>query len=128
MTEQVSSGVKISIIRSISAAFEQYMASIGWNEDKYAAEDFINYWQQYFMENSAWFENVPQEVLLSPQFQEEIAEEIDEAIAQTLNEKPSKQQVETIEEMQKALGTNYAYGCKAEADYVERLLRARLKQ
>lgn len=128
MYKQLSSGVKISITRSISTAFEQYLASIGWDEDRFSMEEFMASWRKYFLENSAWYEKVPQEVLLSPEFHEEIAKKIDEVIAKVLNEKPTKKQVETIEKLQKKLGTNYTYGCKAEANYVEQLLREQMKQ
>lgn len=128
MYKQLSSGVKISISRSISTAFEQYLASIGWNEDKFSMEDFVANWQKYFMENAAWFEKVPQEVLLNPEFHEEIAQKIDEVIAKILNEEPTKKQIESIEKMQKQLGTNYTFGCKAEANYVEQLLKEQLKK
>lgn len=128
MYKQLSSGVKISITRSISTAFEQYLASIGWDEERFSMEDFIANWQQYFLENAAWFEKVPQEILLSPEFHEEIAQKIDEVIAKILSEKPTKKQIESIEKMQKELGTNYTYGCKAEANYVEQLLKEQLKQ
>ncbi|MFC5540628.1 MAG: hypothetical protein C0P75_012350 [Bacilli bacterium] len=128
MYKQLSSGVKISITRSISIAFEQYLASIGWDEDRFSMEEFMKRWQQYFLENAAWFEKVPQDILLSPEFHEEIAHKIDEVIAKILNEKPTKKQIETIEKMQKQLGTNYTYGCKAEAHYVEQLLKEQLKE
>lgn len=81
-----------------------------------------------FLENAAWFDKVPQEVLLSPEFHEEIAQKIDEVIAKILSEKPTKKQIESIEKMQNELGTNYTYGCKAEANYVEQLLKEQLKQ
>lgn len=127
MYKKLSQGVKISISRSISTAFEQYLASIGWDEDKFSMEDFIAKWQDYFTENAAWFDMVPQEVLLSSEFHEEVAKKMDEIIAKILNEEPTKKQVDSIEKMQKELGTNYTYGCKAEAAYVEQLLKDQLK-
>lgn len=128
MYKQLSSGVKISISRSISTAFEQYLANIGWDEDKYSMEEFIAHWQQYFMENAAWVDRIPPEVLVSPEFHQEIAEKIDEVIAKILNEEPTKKQIDAIEKMQKQLGTNYSYGCKAEANYVEQLLKEQMKK
>jgi len=127
MYKKLSSGVKISISRSISTAFEQYLASIGWDEDKFSMEDFVLKWQDYFTENAAWFDVVPQEVLVSPEFHEEVAKKMDEIIAKILNEEPTQKQVDSIEKMQKELGTNYTYGCKAEAAYVEQLLKDQLK-
>ena len=127
MYKKLSSGVKISISRSISTAFEQYLASIGWDEDKFSMEDFVLKWQDYFTENAAWCDVGPQEVLVSPEFHEEVAKKMDEIIAKILNEEPTQKQVDSIEKMQKELGTNYTYGCKAEAAYVEQLLKDQLK-
>lgn len=126
MYKQLSSGVKISITRSITTSFETYLASIGWDEEKFSMEDFVESWQKYFTENAAWFDKVPQEILLNKEFHEEIAKKIDEVIAKILSEEPTEKQIESIEEMQKQLGTNYTYGCKAEAAYVEQLLKEKL--
>ncbi|WP_431029090.1 hypothetical protein [Lysinibacillus sp. LZ02] len=127
MYKELSSGVKISITRSISTSFELYLASIGWDEDKFSMEDFVASWQKYFTENAAWFDKVPQEILTNPEFHEEVAKKIDEVIAKILNEKPTKKQMDSIEKMQKQLGTNYTFDCKAEAAYVEQLLKQQLK-
>lgn len=127
MYKGLSSGVKISITRSISTSFESYLASIGWDEEKFSMEDFVANWQKYFTENAAWFDKVPQEVLMSSEFHEEIAKKIDEVIAKILSEKPTKKQIESIEKMQRQLGTSYTFDCKAEASYVEQLLKQRLK-
>ena len=127
MYKGLSSGVKISITRSISTSFESYLASIGWDEEKFSMEDFVASWRKYFTENAAWFDKVPQEVLVSTEFHEEIAKKIDEVIAKILNEKPTKKQIESIEKMQEQLGTTYTFDCKAEASYVEQLLKQRLK-
>jgi len=123
MYKELSSGVKISITRSISTSFESYLASIEWDENRFSMEEFIARWQKYFVENAAWIEKVPQEVLLSAEFHEEIANKINEVTAKILNEKPTKAQIESIEKLQKELGTSYTYECKAEATYVEQLLK-----
>lgn len=128
MYKDLSSGVKISITRSISTSFEAYLARIGWNEDKFSMEDFAQEWQTYFIENAAWFDKVPQEVLLSEEFHAEIAKKIDEVIAKILSEPPTAAQVEAIDTLQKQLGTSYSYECKAEAAYVEQLLKQQLKK
>ncbi|PYF07557.1 hypothetical protein [Ureibacillus chungkukjangi] len=128
MYKQLSSGVKISITRSISTSFESYLASIGWDEDKFSMDEFVANWQKYFTENAAWYDKVPQDVLLSPEFHEELAQRIDEVIAKILSEKPTKKQIDSIEKMQKALGTNFTYECKAEAAYVEQQLKEQLKK
>lgn len=128
MYKQLSSGVKISITRSISTSFELYLASIGWDESKFSMEEFMKIWQQYFTENAAWFDKVPQDVLLSQEFHEELAQKIDEVIAKILSEKPTKKQIDSIEKMQKKLGTNFTYECKAEAAYVEQQLKEQLNK
>ncbi|KGR92503.1 hypothetical protein CD30_01465 [Ureibacillus massiliensis 4400831 = CIP 108448 = CCUG 49529] len=128
MYKDLSSGVKISITRSITTSFESYLASIGWDEDKFFMEDFVQYWQTYFTENAAWFEKIPHEVLVSTEFHEEVAKKIDDVIGKILSEEPTKKQIDSIEKMQKQLGTNYTYGCKAEAAYVEQLLKDQLNQ
>ncbi|RKJ35985.1 hypothetical protein D7X33_38245, partial [Butyricicoccus sp. 1XD8-22] len=117
-----------SITRSITTSFESYLASIGWDEDKFSMEDFVQYWQTYFTENAAWFEKIPHEVLVSTEFHEEVAKKIDDVIGKILSEEPTKKQIDSIEKMQKQLGTNYTYGCKAEAAYVEQLLKDQLNQ
>ncbi|TKI53483.1 hypothetical protein FC756_23675 [Lysinibacillus mangiferihumi] len=127
MYKELSSGVKISITRSISTSFESYLASIGWEEERFSMEDFIASWQSYFQENAAWIEKIPADVLMSTEFHEEMAQKIDEVIAKILNEEPTAKQVETIEALQKELGTNYTYNCKAEAAYIEHLLKDKQK-
>lgn len=128
MYKQLSSGVKISITRSISTSFELYLASIGWEEDKFSMEEYMKIWQKYFTENAAWFDKIPQDVLISHEFHEELAKKIDEVIAKILNEKPTKKQIDSIEKMQKQLGTNFTYECKAEAAYVEQQLKEQLNK
>lgn len=128
MYKQLSSGVKISITRSISTSFEAYLASIGWDEEKFSMEDFMVSWQTYFKDNAAWIDKVPADVLLSSEFHAEIAKKMDEIIAKILNEAPTDKQVAAIAKLQKELGTDYKFDCKAEAAYVEQLLKDKLKK
>ena len=74
MYKELSSGIKISITRSISTSFETYLASIGWDEERFSMEDFIASWQTYFQENAAWIEKIPADTLMSAQFHEEMAQ------------------------------------------------------
>ena len=127
MYKQLSSGVKISITRSISTSFESYLASIDWNGDHFSMEDFIASWQTYFRENAAWVDKIPADILMSSEFHEEMAKKIDEVIAKILNEEPTAKQIEKIETLQKEFGTNYSYDCKAEAAYIEQLLKEKQK-
>jgi preprotein translocase subunit SecA len=128
MYKQLSSGVKISITRSITTAFENYLASIEWNEEKFSMEAFMFKWQEYFKSNAAWIEKVPQEVLLSEQFHQEVAERIDEVIDKVLTEPATEAQIASIDALQKQLKTKYTYSCKAEANYVEQLLKEKCVQ
>ena len=127
MYKQLSSGVKISITRSISTSFEAYLESIGWDEEKFSMEDYMVSWQTYFKDNAAWIDKIPTDVLLSPEFHEEIAKKMDEVIAKILNEEPTEKQKKEIAKLQKQLGTDYTFDCKAEAAYVEQLLKHKLK-
>lgn len=127
MYKQLSSGVKISITRSISTSFESYLASIGWDEELFSMEKFIENWQAYFRENAAWVEKIPADILMSTEFHEEMAKKIDEVIAKILNEDPTAKQIESIEALQKELGTTYTYDCKAEAAYIEQILKEKRK-
>ena len=127
MYKQLSSGVKISITRSISTSFETYLASIGWEEDKFSMEDFMASWQAYFKANAAWIDKIPQEILLSTEFHEEIAKKIDEVIDKILTEPPTEKQIETINALQAQLKTEYSYSCKAEAAYIEQFLKEKIK-
>ncbi|MFB7157052.1 hypothetical protein [Lysinibacillus sp. NPDC056232] len=127
MYKELSSGIKISITRSISTSFESYLASIDWKEERFSMEDFIANWQTYFQENAAWIEKIPADVLMSTDFHEEMAQKIDDVIAKILNEEPTAKQIEIIEALQKELGTNYSYDCKAEAAYIEQLLKEKQK-
>lgn len=127
MYKQLSSGVKISITRSISTSFEAYLASISWDEDKFSMEDYMVSWQNYFKDNAAWIDKVPTEVLLSAEFHEEIAKKMDEVINKILTEAPTEKQKKEIDKLQKQLGTDYQFDCKAEAAYVEQLLKNKLK-
>ena len=126
MYKQLSSGIKISITRSISTSFEAYLASIGWEEDKFSMEDFMASWQEYFKTNAAWIDKIPQEILLSTEFHEEIAKKIDEVMDKILTEPPTEKQIETIDALQAQLKTNYSYSCKAEAAYIEQLLKEKI--
>ena len=109
MYKQLSSGVKISITRSITTAFENYLASIEWNEERFSMEEFMQKWQHYFKNNAAWIDKIPQEVLLNPVFHQEIAEKIDEVIDKVLTEPATEAQVNSIAELQKKAKTNLCY-------------------
>lgn len=123
MYKELSAGVKSSITRSITSVFENYMASIAWDENRFQMEDFIHAWRTYINESSTWTDKVSDEVKQSPAFHEEVAKKMNQVIDKILNEPPSEQQIANIEIMQEEMNTHYDYACKAEAAYVESLLK-----
>ncbi|MEK3978733.1 hypothetical protein MKY37_06495 [Psychrobacillus sp. FSL K6-2836] len=128
MYNELSSGIKSSITRSITKAFEIYMTNINWDEELFTIEDFVKSWQLYIVESATWFEKVPQEVKESPEFHEEIALKINASIEKILSEPVNEDLIASIEIMQEKLDTHFKYGCKAEALYVESLLKEMQKQ
>ncbi|GIN86531.1 hypothetical protein J6TS2_29170 [Heyndrickxia sporothermodurans] len=72
--------MKISISRSISTVFEQYMEKISWSEKKYSLEDFIKQWQLYINEHASWYEKLDDDIKKDPTFHDELAEKINETI------------------------------------------------
>ena len=128
MYHELPTGIKSSITRSISKAFELYMAKIGWDEKLFSIEDFIKSWQSYIQESATWYEKVPLEVKESQGFHEEIANKINATIEKILSEPVHEDLIASIETKQDKLNTHYKYGCKAEALYVESLLKEMEKQ
>ncbi|MFJ7825519.1 hypothetical protein [Psychrobacillus sp. NPDC096623] len=128
MYNELSSGIKSSITRSITKAFEIYMTNISWDEELFNIEDFVKSWQLYIVESATWFEKVPKVIKESPEFHEEIALKINASIEKILSEPVNEDLIASIEIMQDKLGTQYKYGCKAEALYVESLLKEMQKQ
>ena len=123
MYKSLPSGVKSSITRSISTVFENYMASIEWDEDRYSMEGFIEAWRTYINESATWTDKVSEENKKHPEFHEEVAKKMNQVIDKILNEPPSEDQIARIEIMQEKLNTHYDYACKAEAAYVESILK-----
>lgn len=113
----LSHGIKISITRSITKAFEQYMANIMWDEDAYSPADFMKEWQRYIQQNASWYSNVPDNIKNDPQFHAELAVKINQVVAKIFSEKPTEEQIETINKLQEKLGTDYDFSCKAEARF-----------
>jgi hypothetical protein len=118
MFNQLSSGTKISITRSIKTAFEQYMAKISWDEDKYELQDFVQLWRTYINESASWFNNLDDQIKNDPIFHEELAVKINETIEKILSEPPTEEQMNEIDSLQKDLGTDYDYSCKVEAKFL----------
>lgn len=123
MFNQLPQGIKISISRSISTAFEQYMKNIEWDEKKYNLQDFINQWREYAEKNASWFDKIDQEIKEDLQFHEDLAKKINETIEKILMEPPTQSQMDELDRLIKKLNIeDIDYSCKAEAKYhIERL-------
>ncbi|WP_203363548.1 hypothetical protein [Bacillus sp. REN10] len=128
MLSDLSQGIKISITRSIVTAFERYMAKILWDEKAYNFEDFMNEWQQYINTSSSWYSKVSDEMKSSPEFHEELATKINEVIEKIFSEEPTPEQIDTLDQLQKQLGTDYDYSYKAEAKFYIDFLTEQLKK
>lgn len=122
MYKTLSPNLKISITRSITQTFEQYMSDIGWSEKKFKMEDYIASWQQYITTKALWYSEIPEEIKENQEFHEELANRINKIIERILEDPPTDEQIASIQLMQEQLNTHYTYSCKAEASYVERLL------
>lgn len=126
MFKDLSPNLKSSITRSITQTFEQYMSDIEWSEEKFSIDDFIAEWREYITTKALWYSKIPDDMKNNPIFHENLAQRINEIIARILGDPPSQEQIATIQTMQEQLNTHYEYGCKAEAVYVETLLKNHL--
>ncbi|WP_318617027.1 hypothetical protein [Sporosarcina sp. YIM B06819] len=127
MFKDLSPNLKSSITRSITQTFEQYMSDIEWSEEKFSIDDFIASWREYITTKALWYSKIPDDMKLDPDFHEDLAKRINEVIARVLGEPPSEEQIVAIQMMQEQLNTHYEYDCKAEAVYVETLLKNHLE-
>lgn len=127
MYKNLSPNIKSSITRSIAQTFEQYMSEIAWSEDKFNLEDFVSSWQQYITTKALWYSEIPNEIKHDAQFHEEVAVRINEIIEKILQDPPTDEQIATIQMLQEDLGTHYEYDCKAQAAYVDGLLKNIIK-
>lgn len=118
MLKDLSPGIKISISRSITTVFEQYMSKIQWNDDKFNFESFMKDWREYITNSSSWYGQLSDEIKSNSAFHEELADKINETIEKITSEEPTKAQMEEIDALEKKTGKEYAYSCKLEAKYV----------
>jgi hypothetical protein len=123
MLNSLPNGIKISITRSISAAFEKYMEMIQWDEKKYSLAEFIAYWRGYAQKNASWFKRIDDEIKSDPDFHEELATKINEVIEKVLTEPPTEQEMTELDNLIAQLGIDdIDYTCRMEAKYyIERL-------
>lgn len=128
MFKDLSPGIKISITRSITTTFENYMNDIGWDENKFSMEKFVDEWRKYINSNSSWYDKISDDIKNNSIFHEELAAKINETIDKILSEEPTKEQMEEIEKLQKELGEEYDFSCKTEAKYVIDLLKKEIKK
>lgn len=128
MFKDLSPGIKISITRSITTAFEQYMSRIDWNESKMDLNSFVADWREYIQNQASWFDKLESDIKNSPDFHQQLAEKINETIEKILSEKPTKVQMEQIEALQKEVREEYNYSCKTEAKYVIEKLKKKLSK
>ncbi|MFB1082129.1 hypothetical protein [Jeotgalibacillus sp. JSM ZJ347] len=126
MLQQLPTGTKISITRSINTAFEQYMSEIEWNEDQFNMVEFMNSWSRYITTQASWYESLEPSVKESPEFHEQLANKINETIEKVLEEEPTPAQIERIEQLQLSTGSEMDFSCKAEAKYVIQTLERKL--
>ncbi|MED4071405.1 hypothetical protein [Priestia endophytica] len=118
MLKDLPQGVKVSITRSITKAFEDYMSEIKWNESQYSSNAFIDQWKTYIRNNASWFEKIDESMKESPEFHQELAVKINETIQKVVTEPPTEEQVAQLERLTKEQGNiNVDYSCKAEARF-----------
>ncbi|MCM3239900.1 hypothetical protein M3589_19640 [Heyndrickxia oleronia] len=127
MLHSLPSGLKISISRSISTVFEQYMEKIGWDEKKYNIEDFIEQWKVYINEHASWYDKLSDDIKKDPSFHEELAAKINETIQKILSEAPTDEQMKTIENLQRKHNNKDSYSCKMEAKFLINSLKSKTK-
>ncbi|WP_163151348.1 hypothetical protein [Anoxybacillus sp. MB8] len=123
MLKQLSHRIKMNMTLSIKKVFEQYMASIGWDEKQYDVVKFMEQWRHYLYNEATWFAELDDQTKMNPQFHEQLAVRINEIIDQLVNEPPTDEQIAEINRLTERLGIDdFPYGCKLEAKYhIERL-------
>ena len=127
MVKDLSPNLKSSITRSITQTFEQYMSDIEWSGERFSIDDYFANWREYITTKALWYTKIPDELKRDSEFHEDLAQRINEIIARILSDPPSEEQVVEIQSMQEELNTHYKYNCKAEAVYVETLLKKHLE-
>ena len=128
MEKKLTPGIKISITRSISKAFENYMKSIEWDEERLDIRAFVEEWKEYTTHHASWYQKVDEETKQDPAFHKELADKINQTIDRILSEEPDEEQMEIIKLLEEEAGTNHTYSCLAEAKYVIDKLNEELKK
>ena len=128
MFKDLSQGIKVSISRSITTSFEQYMSRIDWNESEFNMENFVAEWRNYIINHSSWYSQVSDELKADARFHEELADKINVTLDKILSEKPSAAQIEELNSLQQELKEEATYSCKMEAKYAIEKLKEKLKK
>lgn len=123
MLKQLPHRIKMNITLSIKKVFEQYMATIGWDETKYDAAAFMEQWRHYLYNEATWFAELDDTIKTNPHFHEQLADRINEIIDQLVNEPPTDEQLAEINRLVERLGIDdFPYSCRLETKYhIERL-------
>ena len=123
MLKDLPRGTKISITNSIKSAFELYMRNLEWDLEAYSWESFLAEWKSYNEHNASWQSTVEESIMNSEQFHQELAIKMNEDITKMLNDDPTSDQIQQIEQLVKELNVeDPSYSCKLEAKYhIERL-------
>jgi hypothetical protein len=103
------------------------MSDIEWSEEHFNIETYMANWREYIINKALWYSKISEEMKLDNTFHEDIAQRINEVIERILSEPPSEEQIAAIQVMQEKLNTHYQYDCKAEAVYVESLLKKHIE-
>lgn len=118
MFKNLPTGVKISITRSITITFDNYMKKIRWDENKYRLEDFVKQWRHYIMNNSSWYNELHDSTKANPVFHEQLASKINETIEKILSEQPTAEQIEQLKQIEQQQGKSLAPTCRSEAAFI----------
>lgn len=123
MLKNLPRGTKISMTNSIKTAFELYMRNLEWDLEAYSWDGFLAEWKSYNELNASWQSTVEESILNSEQFHQELAIKMNEDITKMLNDDPTEDQIQQIEQLVKQLKVeDPSYSCKLEAKYhIERL-------
>lgn len=123
MLKDLPRGTKVSITNSIKTAFELYMRNLEWDLEAYSWDDFLAEWKSYNEQYASWQSTVEDSILNSEQFHQELATKMNADITKILNDDPTEDQIQQIEQLVKELKVeDPSYSCKLEAKYhIERL-------
>lgn len=129
MLKDLSPNIKSSITRSITQTIEQYFASIDWELERFDVVELFEMWGEYVQERALWYDTLPDEMKESSQFQEDLANRVNELLEKTFTAQPAtEEQVANIRYMEEQLDLyNKDILCKMHATYLEQTLQEQLE-